>query len=112
MEHETAYVSQEILNEFKKNCVLKLKLGSYDTARLISIVLEKAQILKLKDKQTLLPKNIPLRDLTDRHVLELAFAVKADVILSWDKDLLDLEHAGNIKIMTPRTFWDSLPRLG
>ncbi len=112
MDHETAFVSSEILDEFRRKCVQKLKLSTQDVERLATLILERANSVKLRDFQTPLPKNIPLRDLADRHVLELAFLVGADLILSWDKDLTDLHKVKKTQIMTPRKFWDSLPRLG
>lgn len=112
IDHGTAYVSPEILIEFHKTCVQKLKLSTRDTKHLLSLILEKVHLEKLKKSGSALPKDISLRDPTDRHVLELAVTVGAELILSWDKDIVDLQKVKNSPIVTPKKFWESLPRLG
>ena len=48
------------------------------------------------------------RDPNDHHVIATAVAASASVIVSGDKDLLDLGAHGPIRILTPRRFLDML----
>ena len=56
------------------------------------------------------PIDVPriVRDPDDDHVLACALAAKADLIVSGDKDLLDLNTFQNIHILTPA---DALRRI-
>ncbi|MDI7227011.1 putative toxin-antitoxin system toxin component, PIN family, partial [Leptospira santarosai] len=56
---------------------------------------------------TILVKNKPiqnyleLRDRDDYHILESAFAVNANYLITGDKDLLTLQKIKNFSIITP-----------
>jgi len=49
-----------------------------------------------------------VRDPDDNRLIEAAQAGQADVIVSGDQDLLTLVHVGQISILTPREFLESL----
>ena len=51
------------------------------------------------------------RDPDDNKFLELAVAGNADIIISGDTDLLELDPFRGIRIVTPRTFVDTFPPL-
>lgn len=56
-----------------------------------------------------LPEIEPVcRDPNDDHVIATALAVKADFIVTGDKDLLVLGRHANFRIVTPRAFLDLL----
>ena len=112
IDHGTSYGSPEILAEFRRKCLQKLKYSANETERLISLILEKVYVQKLKKSRPALPKGIDLRDPTDIHVLELAMQIGADLILSWDKDLIVLRVVGETRILTPKGFWESLSQIG
>jgi putative PIN family toxin of toxin-antitoxin system len=50
--------------------------------------------------------DIKSRDADDDKYLLLAEAAKPDFIVSGDSDLTDLLSAGNVRILTPRDFWN------
>lgn len=61
---------------------------------------------ELRD-QTIVPKpfrpaNLPLRDPADRWVLASAVAGQADLLVTGDKDLLDIADQSSLPIVTPR----------
>lgn len=70
---------------------------------------------RLLRDQTIIPRpavalEIKLRDPDDKWVLASAVAGGADVLVTGDKDLLDLGRAAPLPILTPRSFWESLRR--
>jgi putative PIN family toxin of toxin-antitoxin system len=54
------------------------------------------------------PLGIQLRDPDDVPILEEAVAGKADVLVTGDKDLLEVTQPTPIRILSPRGFWDLL----
>ncbi len=53
------------------------------------------------------PSEVQVRDEDDRWVLESALRAKADVLITGDKDLLDIsKKVPQLKIVTPRKFWE------
>lgn len=48
------------------------------------------------------------RDAKDNMILELALSSSADIIVSGDKDLLELNPYQNIKILTPAAYLEEL----
>lgn len=103
---EHALLTGEVnLVEFRR--VLKQKM------RVPARHIEEAERL-LRD-QTIIPRpaaalEIKLRDPDDKWVLASAVAGGADVLVTGDKDLLDLGRAAPLPILTPRSFWESLRR--
>lgn len=55
-----------------------------------------------------LPERIKCRDLDDLHVLALACNHHARVIVTGDKDLLELKSVLDVPILTPRQFYQLL----
>jgi uncharacterized protein len=93
------------LVEFRR--VLKRKM------RVPARLIEEAE--RLLREQTIIPRpaialEIKLRDPDDKWVLASAVAGGSDVLVTGDKDLLDLGRAAPLPILTPRSFWESLRR--
>lgn len=66
-------------------------------------------------EQTIIPKPshpslLPIRDPDDRWVLASAIAGKADLLVTGDKDLLDIADQAGIAIVNPRRCWERLKR--
>jgi putative PIN family toxin of toxin-antitoxin system len=70
------------------------------------------EILAFLESQTVQPKpispsSIPVRDEDDQWVLASALAAKADVLVTGDKDLLDVaKEVSGLMITDPRGFWN------
>ena len=70
------------------------------------------EILSFLETQTVQPKpktavRDPVRDEDDAWVLASALAAKADVLVTGDKDLLDVaDHVSGLTITDPRGFWN------
>ena len=100
-EHQVI-IADVVLNELKR--VLKHK---------IHLPGEQIQeILAFLESQTVQPKPIspspiPVRDEDDQWVFASALAAKADVLVTGDKDLLDVaDEVRNLTITDPRGFWN------
>ncbi len=53
------------------------------------------------------PSKIQLKDEDDRWVLESAIRARADVLITGDRDLLDIsKQVPKLKIVSPRDFWE------
>ena len=51
--------------------------------------------------------DLPLHDRSDLLIVGSALAVKADILLTGDRELLDLKQKPeNLRILSPREFWD------
>lgn len=70
------------------------------------------EILAFLENQTIQPKpkslpSISVRDEDDRWVLASALAAKADVLVTGDKDVLEvMNEVGGLTITDPRGFWN------
>lgn len=100
-EHELI-VGQVVLDEL--NRVLKQKIHLPDE--------QIREILSFLEDQTVQPKpkspsSTPVRDEDDQWVLSSALAAKAEVLVTGDKDLLDVaEQVSDLTITDPRGFWN------
>ncbi len=56
------------------------------------------------------PSDLAIRDQDDRWVLASAVAGAADVLVTGDRDLLDVATLAPLKIVDPRGFWDLASR--
>jgi len=91
-----------VLTELKRVLSVKLKVPA-------NIVTEAEQLLRqyyIEPKPSQ-PSEIMLRDEDDRWVLESAIRAKADVLITGDKDWLDVStQVSQLRIITPRQFWE------
>jgi putative PIN family toxin of toxin-antitoxin system len=51
---------------------------------------------------------IPVEDEADIPILSAALDAKADVFVTGDRGLIELERIGNMEIVSPRGFWEKL----
>lgn len=51
---------------------------------------------------------LPKRDPADQWVVASAIQGRADVLVTGDRDLLDIARVAPIRIVDPRGFWDLL----
>ncbi len=91
-----------VLNELA--CVLTEKLNVPERiVRDAEDLLRRHHIEPLPDQ----PSEVQVRDEDDRWVLESALRAKADVLITGDKDLLDIsKQLPQLNIVTPREFWE------
>ena len=97
------FISEQILTELKN--VLGLKFGvSQDLIDDFIWLLQRDTVLAQPAE---LP-NVPIQDKDDLPILGAAIAAGADVLVTGDKELLKLGHIEDVKILSPRQFWEKL----
>jgi putative PIN family toxin of toxin-antitoxin system len=93
-----------VLNELHRVLIEKLNVPEdkvNDTLQL----LRKYYVEPVPDK----PSEVKVRDTDDRWVLASAIRAEADILVTGDKDLLDIsENILPLRIISPRGFWDLL----
>jgi putative PIN family toxin of toxin-antitoxin system len=107
VERETVVLSPDIIDEFQNKCFQKLKMPRLVIKNLLALVMRKTEMV-WPNHVSFDQVPMDLRDPKDRHVLALTLSIKADLLLSWDKDLLTLGKVGCTRILTPREFWDEV----
>jgi len=92
------------LTELKRVLTEKLKVPKQITVEAEEL-LRRYHIEPVPDN----PSGVQVRDDDDRWVLESAIRASADVLITGDKDLLDVSNqVPQLKILTPREFWELL----
>ena len=91
-----------VLAELYRVLTTKLKVST-KIAREAEQLLRQHYIEPVPDQ----PSEIQVRDEDDRWVLESALRAGAEILITGDKDLLDIsDKVSELKIVTPRTFWE------
>ena len=96
-------VSVDLLKELEK--VLREKIGLPQP--LISDFMEFIQQDARFSGSSPLQK-IPVKDKTDIPILSAARNGGADLFVTGDRELVDLERLGSMEIVSPRLFWEKL----
>jgi putative PIN family toxin of toxin-antitoxin system len=97
------FISDQVLNEL--NRVLRFKFGvGQDLIDDFIWLLQQDTVLAQPAR---LPR-VELQDRDDLPVLAAAIAAGAEVLVTGDKELLDLAHIENLEILSLRHFWEKL----
>jgi uncharacterized protein len=100
-EHELI-VGEVVIRELARVLERKIGLPAEQIQEILAFL--ENQTVQLKPK-SLSP--IPVRDKDDQWMLASALAVKADVLVTGDKDLLDIaEEVSGLTTTDPRGFWN------
>lgn len=105
-EHELV-IGETVLVELQRVLLQKIRLSS-DVAEEMDEFL-RGEAVVIADAPSL---GIKVRDPNDVLVLEEACAGRADVLITGDKDLLELGDAAPVRVVTPRGFWEQLRKEG
>ncbi len=103
-EVRTIVLSEEILREFARHAREKFGIPPDGVDLAIEFLRRHVELVK----PAALPRNT-CRDQGDLPVLGTAVAARADVLVTGDRDLLDLGQVGGVPILSPRAFFDRLP---
>jgi uncharacterized protein len=98
-EHELV-IGEVVLRELRKALRVKLKLPAATVTDIEELLRESEVIPKPST-----PSDLEVRDPDDRWVLASAIAGRADVLVTGDRDLLEVAAGSPIRIVDPRGFW-------
>lgn len=95
-----------VLKELNRVLTKKLKVPERKVSNVLEF-LRNHHVEPVPDK----PSEIKVRDEDDRWVLESAIRAKADILVTGDKDLLDIsKKVPQLKIISPRGLWELLQK--
>lgn len=97
------FISEQVLNELRR--VLKLKFGVGQD------LIDDFIWLLQRDSVLAQPSQVPrvkLQDKEDLTILAAAITAGAEALITGDKELLNLGRVENLKILSPRQFWEEL----
>jgi putative PIN family toxin of toxin-antitoxin system len=100
----TLMTGEFVLDELNRVLIEKLNVPEVKVNDTLQL-LRKYYVEPIPDK----PSEVKVRDADDQWVLESAIKAKADILVTGDKDLLDIsENIQQLQIISPRGFWDLL----
>lgn len=99
-EHELV-VGETVIAELRKVLRQKLRIPGEAIDELETLLRQEGTVVA---KAVALP--LAIRDKSDLVVLSEAVAGNAEVLVTGDRDLLDIETALPLNILTPRAFWE------
>ena len=108
VQYEEGFVSEFILKQFRSKCAKKLGFPLQRTLTLESIIKRKILLARPGRIHVKTPRESNLRDPSDREIIEFALAIKADLVLTWDEDLLSLKRVRHLRFLSPSVFWNAL----
>jgi len=101
-EHDLV-IGEVILSELRRVLHTKLKLPA-DRIQAVEVMLREFPVVPKPRR----PIAIHIRDSADRWILATAVEGNADVLVTGDRDLLDVRDNSPIPILDPREFWQFL----
>ena len=92
-------VSEQVMTELERTLREKIGLPERELRSVLSLVREEATQAREAEA------TVSVRDPSDTPILAAAQASGADVLVTGDGDLLELEQPVRIRIVSPRGFW-------
>lgn len=96
-----------VLDELRQVLADRFQLPASTIADILDLL--RGQEVVAKPKK---PAPLPVRDPDDAWILASAIAGKADVLVTGDRDLLDLAAKAPLPILSPRGFWEFVRKKG
>ncbi len=99
----TFITGEFVLSELERTLLNKSRIAKEDVNELLN-ELRKFEIYPIPTQQY----SISIRDSDDEFVLASALEAKVDILVTGDKDLLEMDDEVSIKIVNPRTLFNML----
>ena len=90
-----------VLDELHDLLANRFKLPGTTTKDILDLLGSQEVVAKPKKVAS-----IPIRDPDDAWILASAIESRCDVLVTGDRDLLDIAHAAPLPILSPRGFWE------
>ncbi len=100
LENHELVISSHILEELERVLVAKLRFSKAHVAQAVSLLRHAARFVEVNP-----PYPALCRDPDDNAVLALVLAAKPACLVTGDDDLLVMQSAAGVPIVTPRGFW-------
>lgn len=97
------FISEQVLTELRR--VLQLKFAV--SLELIDDFIELLEEGSIHASPVQLPR-IELKNREDLTILGAAISAGAEVLVTGDQELLDLNRIPNLEVLSPRQFWEKL----
>jgi putative PIN family toxin of toxin-antitoxin system len=94
-----------VLSELRKALGRRIKLPAATIEDIVALIREQEVVPKPRK-----PSDLPIRDPDDRWIIASALAGRADVLVTGDRDLLDIADRAPLPVLDPRAFWDLLSK--
>ncbi|MBI5428458.1 MAG: putative toxin-antitoxin system toxin component, PIN family [Nitrospinae bacterium] len=101
----TVVIGEFVLAELERILIKKSRIAAEDIKELLE-ELRRKEVVPIPQN----PSVIPVCDPDDAYVLASALEARADILVTGDKDLLEIGDKAGIKIVDPRTFLEMLER--
>lgn len=96
-------VGETVLEELERILADKVQVPAVRVGELVAFVREQAEVVVPTEAAPW-----PDVDADDRWVVAAALVGSADVLVTGDRDLLDVGSAAGLRIVTPRALWEML----
>jgi putative PIN family toxin of toxin-antitoxin system len=96
-------VSADLLNELEKVLRDKIGLPQPLLSEFVEFIQQDARLFESSPLQ-----KVSVKDKTDIPILSAALNGKADLFVTGDSELIELERLENMEIVSPRAFWEKL----
>ena len=94
-----------VLAELRTVLTRRIKLPQATVDEIVALLRDQEVVPKPNK-----PSDVPIKDPDDRWILASAVAGRADVLVTGDRDLLDVASKAPLTILAPRGFWDLLSK--
>ena len=96
-------VGETVLDELERILAGKLRVPGARVGEVIAFLRDQAEVVA-----PVVAAPWPDADPDDRWIVAAALVGAADVLVTGDRDLLDVGHAAGLRIVTPRALWELL----
>lgn len=103
LEGHEVVTSEHILGELRRHLTRAFRIRARQANEIVAFVREQAEVV--------VPADVPsaaCRDRDDLPVLGTAAAAHADLLVTGDRDLLELKHYAGVPIVSPRECYERL----
>ena len=96
-------ISDSLLKELRRVLKQKFRVSSFLISEFINLLQQDTVLIK----PVALPA-VNIKDKDDLIILASALSGNADLLVTGDKELLELAKVENLEIVSPRAFWEKL----